>query len=142
MTDEKRTKEDLASEMLELRVEMHKLETELRKVLDEEVSTAYTREQLIDLCYRGFVSEKLWANRDSCAAQRQLGEALVLLRAGCQFSIDKQTDQHHVILKIRAQGFNYFESHDADDETDGLDEFGFYLPTPQRLTERQGKDWY
>lgn len=40
------------------------------------------REELIALCERAVVPVEQWSDRDSADAQKQVGEALVLLRAG------------------------------------------------------------
>jgi len=51
-----------------------------------------TREELIALCEAALVPESEWRNRDSAGAQRQIGEAWALLRAGCPYRILPGTD--------------------------------------------------
>lgn len=98
------------------------------------------RAALLALCERGFVPQEQWRNRDSSAAQRQLGEAYALLRAGCDFFVDRQTKHgaHWVVIEFR--GFDYFEG-----DYDGrgpLDNERFYIPTAERLDANDGGDWY
>lgn len=98
-----------------------------------------TREQLIDLCRRGSVPQTEWRNRDSAKAQMQLGEALMLLRAGCDFEVlsegDLKSDKDTWWVRIKYEGFAYFE--DGDYSTDLA-----YIPTEARLTKTAGGDWY
>lgn len=102
-----------------------------------------TREELIDLCERGVVSHDRWSNRDSAQAQRQLGECLALLRAGCEFQViqvgNLKSDAKTWWVCIEFRGFQSFEY--------GLDEVGFddetfYVPTAERLERADGGDWY
>ena len=95
------------------------------------------RAWLIALCERGVVPEGRWRNRDTADAQRQLGEALALLRAGCSFRIAEspESDERTLWVLITFKGFAHFE---GDDE---LDEELFYIPTEKRLEARDG-DWY
>lgn len=51
-----------------------------------------TREDLLALCERAFVPHDRWRNRDSSSAQRQLGEAYALLKAGCDFYVSGKSD--------------------------------------------------
>ena len=50
-------------------------------------SEMFQREELVALCERARVPQDKWQNRDSERAQRQIGEAWVLLSAGCEFKI-------------------------------------------------------
>lgn len=82
-----------------------------------------------------------WRDRDSGGAQRQLGEALALLSAGCEYRILRQkggleTNDNTVWLEIEWKGFGYF------DWGGGLDDDTFYLPTRARLDRANGGDWY
>jgi len=103
----------------------------------------YTREELIAICERSFVPEEKWRNRDSASAHRQLGECYALLKAGCDFGIIGrtpssflQTDAETIWVVVAYKGFGAFEYDGTpDDET-------FYLPTAERLNERDGQDWY
>ncbi|WP_235738962.1 hypothetical protein [Nocardioides alcanivorans] len=93
-----------------------------------------TREELIDLCERGVVPHDRWSNRDTSAAQRQLGECLALLRAGCDFTI---TDTSHKCwwVTIRFDGFGRFDWGGAQDDE------RFYVPMAESIRE-DGGDWY
>ncbi len=106
------------------------------------VKTDYTRVELIAICQRAIVQQENWDNRDSAGAQRQVGEAWALLRAGCAFEICHTagdtcvTDEETVWIEITFNGFGSFEGGDADTET-------YYLPTPARLSRQKwGEDWY
>lgn len=99
-----------------------------------------TREELLAICNSAFVPQARWTNRDSAQAQRQLGEAYALLRAGCEFEILTKgtlvTDEETVWLKITFEGFNH---HDHDG---ALDDETFYLPTWKRIADNPERDWY
>ena len=99
----------------------------------------YSREQLLDICVCAFTPHDEWRDRDSAAAVRQLGEAYALLRAGCDFKVltsgDLVTDDRTVWITVTFDGFSAFEG--------GLRECAtFYLPTPERLLQAEGGDWY
>jgi len=96
-----------------------------------------TREDLIDLCERGLVPQSKWRDRDSAKAQLQLGEARVLLRAGCDFTLagSPLSTEDTWWIEVVYRGFGWFEEHEMYDET-------FYIPTAQRLAKRAGNDWY
>ena len=103
-----------------------------------------TREELIDLCTRGVVPQEHWYNRDTAGAQRQLGEALALLKAGCDFHEEvshyMKSDSNTIWVRIEFPGFNAFEYGPADRST--WESETFYIPTADRLYEAKGKDWY
>ena len=103
-----------------------------------------SRGDLLALCERGFVPEDQWHDRDSASAQRQLGEAYALLRAGCQFERAEMRrggdDGETHWVRIHSRGFAYFEG-----DYDGLgplDDDLFYIPTAERLDRAAGRDWY
>lgn len=107
-----------------------------------------TREMLIELCEKGVALETNWHNRDSSSATRQLGEAWALLKAGCDFSIEK-VDAQTITGTIYYEGFDRFEMGRVEDNnerwSDGVekDEDYFYIPTQRRLDRvGEGKDWY
>lgn len=101
----------------------------------------YTREELISLCERGVVPCEKWSNRDTADAQRQLGEALALLRAGCAFRDRGRsgtycvTDERTVWVDITFDGFNHFDWGGLPDKET------FYIPTAKRLADSAGRDW-
>ncbi len=99
----------------------------------------YTRDELIAICERGIVPQEQWLNRDSAGAQRQLGEAWSLLKAGCLFRVLTSgsliTNEDTIWVEFTINGFNFFESGQAETET-------AYLPTPARLARSQDEDWY
>jgi len=97
-----------------------------------------SREDLIALCERGRVPQDSWRNRDSAAAQRQLGEAWALLSAGCDFTIDADSDAQTWWVTITYEGFAFHEDGDPDSrETDTA-----YIPTAALLDRVNGEDWY
>ena len=98
--------------------------------------TTPDRETLIAICEAGWVRQDKWNDRDSCASQRQLGEAYALLKAGCDFVIaDDITYPETIYIKILMEGFSFHE--DGEKEVDV-----FYLPTMKRIEEAKGNDWY
>ncbi|KUM34554.1 hypothetical protein [Arthrobacter sp. EpRS71] len=96
----------------------------------------YTRDELLAICEASFVPQQHWSNRDSASAQRQLGEAYALLKAGCEFWVGRDTDSRTIWLTIEFEGFAH------KDYDGGLDTEHFYLPTRERLAGAQGTDWY
>jgi hypothetical protein len=99
-------------------------------------------ETLIALCERAVVPVGEWHDRDSASAQRQVGEALALLRAGAKWqeSTDPKSNDRTIWIRIQFPGFNAFEE-GHDDENTWADEL-FYIPTAQRLDDTNGRDWY
>ena len=112
--------------------------------------TDYTRVELIDLCQQATVPQEVWQDRDSAAAQRQVGECLMLLKAGCRFEVltaqnakpsarasDLITDHRTIWVEVHFDGFQSKENgeHEWDHDT-------FYLPTLGRLKMAGGSDWY
>lgn len=96
----------------------------------------YTREQLIGLCEKAIRPEKVWSDRDSEMAQRQIGEAWVLLKAGCRFSIDESdTSESTIWIHVVSEGFDYFESEEYSNRF-------YYIPSEARLEQVGEKDWY
>lgn len=100
--------------------------------------TDLTTEHLIDLCERGVVPESEWRNRDSAEAQIQLGKALALLRAGCEWRVAStpKTTADTLWVEITYKGFAHF------DWDGGLETDTFYIPTDKRLRDTTGRDWY
>ena len=107
-------------------------------------SHEYTREELIDICERAIVPVEKWGNRDSPGAHEKLGLCLVMLKAGCRFHVtyhgDKNdpciTNDSTIWLYVFWPSFGTIEYGGAESEEH------FYLPTPQRLEQRKGRDWY
>jgi hypothetical protein len=100
------------------------------------------REQLIALCERAVVPVENWRNRDSSDAQKQVGEALMLLRAGAEYveaTSPEQADDT-IWIYIYYPGFTAFEYGSADRAN--WERELFYIPTAARLDRANGKDWY
>lgn len=111
----------------------------------------YTREDLIKICEKAFVSEDKWNNRDSEQAQSKLGQCYALLKDGCDFEViydDEMcgTDEYTIWLYVYSKGFSYFENCDFNDTEEQRksykEKYHFYLPTYTRLAEVNGGDWY
>lgn len=114
----------------------------------------YTRDELLAICKKASVKQENWLDRDTAAAQRQLGEAYMLLQAGCEVRTlygdyvrrftgsstivvksDLTTTDETIWIQITYKGFQYFEAGEFESDT-------FYLPTREYLRRRKGKDWY
>lgn len=96
-----------------------------------------TREQLIENCERGIVKEHLWRNRDTAEAQKQLGVACALLKAGCEYSImNNWPFEDSTSIEVRYKGFRHF------DYGGNMDRDTFYIPTKEKLDKVNGNDWY
>lgn len=104
----------------------------------------FTREELISICEAASVPEEEWLDRDSYSAQRQVGECLMLLRAGCEFEVDSErTNAKTIWVTTWAKGFNYFEEAREDDPPRMFkSEETYYLPTRARLSQAGVRDWY
>ena len=92
------------------------------------------RKTLLQICAQASVPEDEWRDRDTSAAQRQLGECYALLKAGCKFHATRERDTYWVTVIFK--GFGYFDYDGAEDDE------RYYLPTQERLDQRPGKDWY
>lgn len=108
------------------------------------VRADYTREELIAICERAVVPMGKWRNRDSPSAHENLGLCAVMLKAGAPFTIHPpqpgggcHTDARTIWLTVSWHGFNDFEFGTKFGESEM-----FYLPTPARLDETAGRDWY
>lgn len=112
------------------------------------MKTDYTREELIKICEKAIVPESKWSDRDSASSIRQVGDCWALLKAGCDFEVRTKentekdsnciTDEDTIWVDFFFNGFQRFEyGEDVDKE-----EKTNYLPTPKRLSEIKGKDWY
>lgn len=106
------------------------------------------REHLMDLCLRAVVPQEHWSDRDTSGAQLGVGQAYMLLAAGCDFEICTAanaqytiTDDNTIWVKFTYKGFNYFEG-GLDPDEDLWSEDTFYIPTDERLKAASGKDWY
>jgi len=105
----------------------------------------YSRGNLVAICEAAVVAVDKWRNRDSPSAHEKLGLAWVMLKSGCQFHVHPPkagesgcyTDDHTIWLTIEWPSFSTFEygGGSENDET-------FYIPTPKRLRESVGRDWY
>ena len=120
--------------------------------------TDYTRQELIDICEKAIVPEKNWRNRDSESAQKNVGRVWQLLKCGCNYHIhtpDKDPKHHGdedtIIISFTVHNFQWFENGgdlDTENENEAYtydssgDWLSFYIPTPERLSKSDGKDWY
>ena len=115
--------------------------------------TNYTREELITICERAMLPQNKWGNRDSLDAQMGVYLAYGLLKAGCWYEIVNEKnfmpERSAFWIRFKAHSFRWFEEAGEDDkDNDGYvddnsgDEMFYYLPTPERLDETVGRDWY
>lgn len=121
------------------RVPVLVLPQDVHLIEESHMTETPTREELIALCEAAVVPQEHWYNRDSSAAQRQVGEALVLLRAGCDFALatDPPQTQFAWWVEITHRGFMDFELGRPATARDL-----FYIPTRASLDQAAGKDWY
>lgn len=106
----------------------------------------YTREELVALCERAVVAHDQWSDRDSARAHVQLGQLWALLKAGCDFHINKVDDRTGMLdIWVTWRGFQWFEGtgDPAEYRRDELmEDDTFYMPGEERLNDMDGKDWY
>lgn len=104
----------------------------------------YTRDELIAICEQAVVPVDRWRNRDSASAQEGVGHAWALLKAGAEFQVitagNLATTDRTIWIEVDWPGFMAFEYGTSD--RSNWDDATFYLPTPKRLAEADGKDWY
>lgn len=96
------------------------------------------REGLLAICEAAFVPQDKWRNRDSSAAQQQVGECYSMLRAGCDFWV-REDEKQTLWVTVEYHGFDYFE---YGSEEGCCSSETYYLPTRARLDQVAGKDWY
>lgn len=101
----------------------------------------WTRDDLISICERAIVPHGKWRDRDTCSAQEGVGKAWAFLRAGCDFTVITEgdvcvTDDRTIWIEITHDDFGVID-YDGPQAEDT-----FYLPTPARLDEADGRDWY
>ena len=106
----------------------------------------YTREQLIEICEAAIVPQSDWWNRDSPSAQEGVAIIWGKLKAGCDFRVTPRnpqdkggcfTDDETIWITVYWKNFAYFEG-----DAHGRDEYHGYLPTPKKLEQNDGNDWY
>lgn len=106
----------------------------------------YTRTELIKICEQCPVIVTEWSNRDTPEAQLQTGKLLFLLKAKCEFEILTKgslvTDGNTIWINVYYPTFNSFENGFDLKNKEDLECETFYLPTPRKLREAKGKDWY
>lgn len=105
----------------------------------------YNREALLAICEASCVEQHKWRDRDSAEAQMQVGKCYALLKAHCDFKVMEGepkagqcvTDERTIWVEVEYEGFMYHEDPECGRQKDT-----FYLPTPARLDETKGEDWY
>ena len=108
---------------------------------EKKIMAKPTREELIKLCEDGVVPVDEWSNRDSAAAQNQLGKAWAMLKAGVEYHIEDDVKHGAWWVEFTYPGFSAFE--EGRDKADGYwDEDTRYIPTRERLEQAAGGDWY
>ena len=108
-----------------------------------------TREELIKLTALGLVPVEKWRNRDSFAAQMQLGMAGALLRAHCPFEIltnesagHLSSDEATIWIRIKAPTFETVDYGEDPAKPDTWPGMNYYIPTGRRIKQANGNDWY
>ena len=126
-----------------------------------------TREELLKICEDAVVKCELWHDRDSCVTQYRLNTIYSFLKVGAEFTTEVDKNQTiWVTVKTTDEIIKLFEkelglpidtiddyrtivdpeystemfSKDSPDDYD--DEYRTYLPTREKLTAVEGKDWY
>jgi hypothetical protein len=122
----------------------------------------YSREDLISIVQRSVVPCNKWRDRDSACAQSNLNEIYMRLTAGVKytykiendsivFSFDPMTEEERnkaLFLDIDSYEDYLNQREDSEEEMFAPvyfypDEKYFgYMPTPERLEEVDGEDWY
>ena len=126
------------------------------------IGNVVNKEDLIKLCIDSYVPYKLWHNRDSYSAQKNVSNIYKLLNVGVPYAFDVEGDFIRLEFSDVYQYFDKIEtvSFDIDSREDYLNEnpdvemfdgssiyecgdsyFG-YLPTRNRLARYAGMDWY
>lgn len=114
-------------------------------MLEHLIDNDFSRENLIAICDASVVPIEKWRNRDSPGSHMKLGLCTVMLKAGCKFHVHPPkpgvsgcfTNERTIWLTIEWPTFSTFE-YGAGHE----DEETIYLPTPERLRNANGGDWY
>jgi hypothetical protein len=123
-----------------------------------------TREELISICFKSIVPWTEWNNRDSYVAQLNVNQCYSLLCINADFNVNINNDTIEIVFinlnpEIIREScffnleyddyslykeafpeeelFEYYNSVDIDDKQKYC-----YLPTLNRLEERNGSDWY
>lgn len=113
--------------------------------LDHLIDGDYSRDNLIAICDAAVVPVSKWRNRDTPGSHEKLGLCTVMLNAGCEFYVHPSkpdergcfTDDKTIWLTVEWPTFSTFEYGGGHHE-----EEMFYLPTPSRLRDANGGDWY
>lgn len=87
----------------------------------------YPRQRLLEICEKAIVPQERWGDRDSAAAQKNVGQLWALLLAGYEYRISWDDDlcatNKETVWVV-------------------IEEDWYYLPTQERLDDRNGRDWY
>jgi hypothetical protein len=125
-------------------------------ILDKSVPV--TREELIQICEKAIVPQKLWSHRGSELAQKEIGRCWQLLKCGCEFEIRPTNkpdrliwEKNFIELQFWAHNEEWFDHGDnphSKSEHSGfiLDSEAklllFLIPTTEFLDKAKGADWY
>ena len=126
-----------------------------------EYKNEYTREELIQLCLDSYVPFNRWNDRDSYSAQRGIQFIYEGLTGGVPYiytieygrtiwiDFEKPTDeQRNNMGYMNIDSLEDYRSENPDSEMFDSgkywrdDYLGGYMPTRQRLDEKDGDDWY
>lgn len=116
------------------------------------VRTDWTREELIAICQRAVVPVKDWRHLQAAEVHEKHGLCWVLLTAGCEFTVQPAapegtrrscaTDAQYIWVFIAWPDVSDLRLGTRPKAPAGSNCAAFRLPTPARLDEAAGKDWY
>jgi hypothetical protein len=98
-----------------------------------------SKKQLIKHCEDSIVPVMCWHDRDSPAAQSQVGECWAKIKAGCAYQQRLDEDNRTIWLDVFTPTFDDFEN-GTQEESEQYETY--YLPTIDRLKQAKGGDWY
>jgi len=99
----------------------------------------YTEEDLIQICRDAVVPYQKWNDRDSYSAQVNVASIYEGLTGGVPYTY--KIDNRTIGIYFKKPTPEMFDGYGIDWNSDS-NYFGGYLPTPDRLKEADGEDWY
>jgi len=114
------------------------------------IKLLYTRDELIDICERAIIPQKLWEQAQTEKVQKDIGRCWQLLKCRCDYQIIGILTEGLIGIHFFVHSQEWFEHGDNPEDTSEYTGFsfdsdkndlGFHLPTPDRLEKFIGKDW-
>jgi hypothetical protein len=116
------------------------------------IRTDWTRGELIAICERAVVAVSDWNRMEGPEAHEKLGLCWVLLKAGCDVDVMPPsrpgvtggcaTTDQHIWVVLSWPSASDLRMGFRPQATTGSNCAAFRLPTPARLNQAAGKDWY